>query len=268
MRVNVMSMAVVTVVFVSMACDRESALLPRGDDDSGAQALDARPGDRSHTTMPTEADGAAPTDGPALVADVRGPSQPVDGRVPSRSVYLMFADGGPAPGSLQGSLCANAPPFACSDGVGNGTEDCKQKILAHLERWYRDFSVSFTLLRPTTASYQTIFVANQIPWMSGGSCMRQGGCGGISSTSCTDKSAAVSLAAALATSALQSAASIARVHGWQMGIQKASGGGVMASCSDPEPGFEDREYPVTSDSQHCGATQNAYRLMLERLGPR
>ena len=190
-------------------------------------------------------------------------------RTPKR-IFLWYADGGKPP--VSGAPCGHATPPRYSCTFGTSPRDCARQVQVYLDRWYADFDVTFTYLKPTRGRFYTVVITSAgTAWCGAG---HPAGVGGVApiSDDCRDLASGVAYAFACGTNAKSCATVIAQEQAHLVGLQHTqSAADVMCPIAVPEvAGFEDREQPLVSNRMPppCPGSQNSYRLMLQRLGPR
>jgi len=187
-----------------------------------------------------------------------------------KRVFLWYADGGKAPET--GPPCGDAPPppYACE--FGRSPRACARTVQAFLAKWYADFNVVFTLQKPARGPFYTVLITSAGTAWCGGN--HPPGVAGVApiADDCRDLGSGVAYAFACGKDAKACAAVIAQELAHLVGLQHTqSRADVMCPIALPEiEGFEDREQQVVAGGSpaKCPTTQNSYRLMLQRFGPR
>jgi hypothetical protein len=187
----------------------------------------------------------------------------MSGRLPGKPAYLWlwYADGGPLPEISP--YCDKVPAFKCS--YGPTIEDCQRQVEAHLDGWYANFNLLFTLTRPTSGDYYTLVITSD-----GSQCQLDPNeeAAGIAPNNCNDNPGQTAFAYTCGYSAHACATIIAHEHGHMVGLEHTtvSTTDIMnRAILGTAEGFDDQTLK-TLEGGTCYATQNSYQQMLAALG--
>jgi hypothetical protein len=187
-----------------------------------------------------------------------------------KRIFLWYADGGPPPAG--GDPCGRRTPPAYTCEFGSSTRDCAQRVQAFLDDWYADFNVTFTYEKPARGPFYTVVISS-----AGGDWCKPDfppGVAGIAPIrdDCRDMRSGVAYAFSCGKDAKACATVIAQEQAHLVGLQHTqSFADVMCPIAVKDvQGFEDHELPLAENHMPppCPATQNSYRLMLQRFGRR
>ncbi|MBN2575936.1 MAG: matrixin family metalloprotease [Deltaproteobacteria bacterium] len=194
-------------------------------------------------------------------------------------LWLWYADGKTMPPDM--SCCDGVPPaFACdykataNNEATTDPEVCKRQVQEHLDLWYADFNLVFTLSRPPTGDYYPIIITSDGGWCMNSVaniCSLTPDEAGVAPFNCNDNVQLAAYAFACGYSAHDCAVLIAHEHGHLVGLEHTgSTSDIMNPTVMPTAnGFDDRDNrTVVLDPTQlsCQVTQNSYQQMLGALG--
>jgi MYXO-CTERM domain-containing protein len=178
----------------------------------------------------------------------------------TRVVYLWYADGGPVP--VNTSCAGTPPPYTC-DFAPTPTA-CKRAVQAHLDAWYADLDVVFTLSKPA-GDHDTVVITRDGTWC-GVTTQNLGR--GMLAPMCQDLPMGYALAYQCVSDAKLCATIIAQEQAHLVGLEHTvSEFDVMNVnfVTARHQGFEDALNAVAHPFQ-CQREQNSYQKMKERVG--
>lgn len=180
-----------------------------------------------------------------------------------RVVWLFYADGISNPKAINPNKACSGDPmppkFTCSYG---SVDECRRKVQALLDKWYKNFNLIFTYSKPS-GMYDLVTITSMVH------CPGLSGALGYADfwTDCRNNYGGGAWAFKCGSDARTCAITIAQEQAHLVGLQHTDSTNdllypMACSCD----GFEDKSNTVVMPQKNCSGSQNSYQMMKMRLG--